>query len=299
MVDSANVVEIKSVVTQLINPHRAHLARERGDSLAWEWFLKQLGGGDHSEKLIHWVCAHPMYLIEAHSDSFQKRAVVLGELLQRENLNREDFIRYWIQADSSPRFSLLQQLEHQRHNLQVAGMMWFNPVISVAYDYQELFQSFCDFLRVVGALIDGTHDLPSASEGVIEGVSQALWSSPIKVQLFPGCSAKHDAAPVLAELLNSRCQFTRLIRRSIKLRASALVDDSDLGASLQREADASSHWLEVMRKQIVTAVAHWLSPMSREDTRLGIRTIQDIYGDLPTYLSYRLIDTSLREGLCL
>lgn len=299
MVDSANVVEIKSVVTQLINPHRAHLARERGEPLSWEWFLKQISGGDYSEKLIHWVCAHPMYLIEAHASGFKKRAVVLGELLQRENLNREDFIRYWIRADSNPRYSLLQQLEHQRHTLQIAGMMWFNPVISVAYDYQELFQSFCDFLRVVGALIDATHDLSAASEAVISEVSQNLWSSAVKVQLFPGCAPTQDAAPVLAELLESRCQFSRLVRRSIKLRASAMIENPTLTPCFQDTAAASSHWFDVMQKEIGHVVAHWLSPMSREDTRLGIRSIQSIYGDLSTYLSYRLIDVSLREGLCL
>ena len=94
MVDTANVVEIKSVVTQLINPHRAHLARESTEELSWEWLLKQLGVGDKSQRLIQWVCAHPMYLIEVQNDTFKKRPVVLSELLRRENLNRDDFVRH-------------------------------------------------------------------------------------------------------------------------------------------------------------------------------------------------------------
>lgn len=299
MVDATNVVQISSVVPQLINPHRTHLAREHGDALAWEWFLKQLCGSDQSEKLIHWVCAHPVYLIEAQGECFQKRAILLGELLQRERLSREDFIRYWFKADSNPRFSLLQQLEHQRHNLQIAGMMWFNPVTRVAYDYQECFQSFCEFLGVVGALIDASHDLPSAAEPIIEDVSEVLWSSPIAVQLFPRCPQIYDSAPTLAQLLDSRCRFTRLIRRSVKLRANAVANDPTLNTGVQHQADAGAHWVGIMKQEIAVALADWLSPIRREDTCLGVRRIQSLYGDLATFLSYRLIDISLREGLCL
>jgi hypothetical protein len=298
MNDTANVVAIRSLVSRLGKPQEKQLYPEQEASGAWDMFTEQIPAGGCTQKWLRWVLTHPVYLIEPEGECFRKRPVVLSELLQREQLSKNEFEAFWSTTDASSRLTTQQQMAYQRHTLQIAGMMWCHPVIGIAYDYQELFQSYCSFLAVVSALIDSTHDSVIASEAVIESVTEGLWASPINVRFFPGSVGEPLMQLQLSELLTARQPFVDLVQRVIRLFASAIVDDAALKSKLTDTDTASEYWLEKVSEACTHALADWLSPINRDDTCLGIRSTHEVFGDLMTYLSYRLIDSGLREGLC-
>ncbi|MEJ2682695.1 MAG: hypothetical protein P8144_14865, partial [Gammaproteobacteria bacterium] len=289
MVEVANVVEIKSVVNQLMNPHRPHLQRESGDPRSWGRFLRQLGQSDHSHRLIQWVCTHPIYLIDVQGGVFRKKPVALVELLQRENLVRQDFIRSWMRFEASPRRSLLKHVELQRHALQIASMMWFSPAIAVSYDYQELFQSLCEFLQIVRELIEASCGVSLISERLVERVSDRLWREPLSLpRVARRKPMQHEQVasenttpylPTVEDLMDSGERFQRLIGRSMRLRVGVHAEgQAQRVDSWQNENVALDYWYRQMFDDVQAVIREWYSSVNCEDTRLGARPVQEIYG---------------------
>jgi len=301
MSKKAEVIQIRPFAKQLMNPHRYHLAQESNEKRSWEWLLRQFGRQNDSLRLIQWVFSHPVTLLEPEGSRFVSKSVSLAEILRRENLRREDLLHVWEKTFVGPYCSLLRHLQNQRQAIRMVSMMWFSPVLSEAYDYQELFQSYCDFLLVVSSLFEDFRARSRFNKEQISIIADQLWRVEISMPLLRTKSGKFDGSMEPVSVLNlsnqamSKKRFNEIISTCLAFVPIEFVKCPD--SKLAQNDDYLFLALQWLSTLLCNALSDWACPANYYETSMGARGPRDIYGDFETFFEYRALDSCLRKAL--
>ncbi len=283
-------VKLAATLGQLINPHKKIICQETKALDVWQLWLKKIGLKRHSHKLMEWVYLQPVYIVQLDQGmSFGNHRLPFMSLLEREKLTREDFVGWWLGTTARPRQSLLQHLQNCRHTIQIGTMMWFHPLLAKSYDYQEVFQSFCDFLHELLSMVNSGQNVDCLDSTLVDSVVGGLWSC--VYQRVPAytfeCEIGYDEVK-LDSLLGSYGLFVQLVAQIMRLDMSVL--------SINREVLCIEGFVERYKAWIQEAIWNWSNEFAAYDTVKGPVSLLNVFADFQTYLSYRLFDASLKQG---